>query len=74
MHGVKGDKHPRHGKHMTEESKEKMRETRRNKKPIKRECCICSKEFYAMVPQAKYCSMSCKNKYYNRKYRDNKKK
>ena len=72
MYGVTGKNHPMYGKHMSEESKEKMRETRRNKKPIKKECIFCGSVFEAMVPQKKYCNKTCKSKYFSRKYRDNK--
>lgn len=70
MYGVTGEDHPMYGKHMSEESKEKMRETRRNKKPVEKICIYCNESFYSAQNKQKYCSASCRR----RKYRDNKKK
>lgn len=70
MYGVTGDNHPMYGKHMSEKSKEKMRETRKNKKPVEKICIYCNESFYSAQNKQKYCSTLCRG----RKYRDNKKK
>lgn len=70
MYGVTGKEHPMYGKHMSEKSKEKMRETRRNKKPIEKICIYCNETFYSAQNKQKYCSSLCRG----RKHRDNKKK
>lgn len=70
MYGIKPEDHPMYGKKMSEESKQKMRETRKNKKPIQKKCLYCNSPFEAMVKQAKFCTPLCKG----RQHRDNKKK